>query len=229
MTSKIAIVSPSGPELVAIRNHLANPARFSLREFRSLDEVNQGLRSYPFEVLVIRLPIFDTPQVSTLLRLRQIFPKAGLITVSPDIQPGARYQIRELVHHKLLHEATELPDLQRVAEKFVKGEVNATRLHPRVRRDGDCELFDPTSRTRIRGRFVDFAQMGARLLVNSRVPLRQNMRIELHYQSTTEIGRLQRIESNVVWVEDCGNKAAGTFDFLRGSLQEVGLRFIAAL
>lgn len=230
LISKIAIVAPPGPELSAIRSQLMNPSRFFIREFLSLDEVNMGLRAFRFDILVIRLPVFDTPQVATLLKLRGVFPKAAIVTICPQIQPGARYQIRDLVRHKLLHEGTELQDLERVVDKFTRGETNSTRLHPRVRREDNCELVDPVSGARYRGHFIDFAQMGARVIINSGKSLRRNTKVELHYWSTTERGRLQRIESNVVWSEMCGNGLSGFIDtILHGPVQEVGLRFIAAL
>lgn len=230
LISKVAIVSAPGPELKAIRNEVMNPSRFLVREFLSLEEVNMGLRAFSFDVLIMRLPVFDTPQVAIVLKLRSIFPSAGIVTVCPQIQPGARYQIRDVVRHKLLHEGTELSDLHRVVDKFVRGEINSTRLHPRVRRDGDCELVDPVTGARFRGRFLDFAQMGARVVINSGKTIGRNTRLVLQYWSTTERGRLQRIESNVVWTEICGNGLSGLLGtMLHGPMQEVGLRFIAAL
>ncbi len=209
---------------------LANPVRFLVREFRSLEDVRAGLGAYPFDVLVLRFPVFEAPQVSSLLKLRQIFPSAAIVSVCPQINPSARYQIRDLIRHKLLQEGSELHDLPRVIEKFARGESAATRMHPRVRRDGDCELVDPASGMRLRGRFVDFAQMGARVAVHSGRMIRRNARLELHYWSAVELGRLQKIESKVVWTEDCRNGLGGWIEtILHGPMQEVGLRFIAAL
>lgn len=226
MFTNVAIVSQPGPELQVLRAHLRNPMRFTVREFLSLDDVNHGLKSYPFDVLLMRLAAFDTPHVSMVLKVRTRFPNAGLITVSPIIHPSARYQMRDFVRHKLLQEPTELDDLAGVVEKLAGGDLSTPRQHSRVKREGECELVDTTKGVRIKGKFLDFAQMGARLMVNPRAPLKRNSRFQLHYQSTSEPNRMHRIEVAVMWAE-MASGMVGTI--MNGPQQIVGLRFIAAL
>ena len=224
--SNIALVAQSGPELVAVRNQLRNPVRYTVREFLSLEDVNQGLTSYPFDILVMRFLSFDTHQVTSMLKVRARFPGPGLISISPQIDPNSRFQLRDLGRFKLLHEPTELNDIQSVIEKMVRGEPSASRLHPRVHRDGECELVESSSGVRLRAKFLDFAQMGARIAVSSRQALRRGMRFELHYRSTTDFGRVHRIQSNIVWAGHAGGMMEAVFN---GPMQEAGLRFVAAL
>jgi hypothetical protein len=224
--TSIAIVSQPGLEVDEIREQLRNPVRFKVREFFSLDEVNQGLKQFPFDVLLMRVKVFTPQHVQMIARVRSAFPHAGLITMSPEIDPGAKYQTKSIQRHKLLHEALELNDLQLIVEKLAKGETSAARLHPRVRREGECELVDAEKGTRWKARFLDFAQMGARLLVNPKTPLKKNMRLQLHYRSTSEPTRIHRIESSIVWAE-INSGMVGTI--VNGPQQVIGMRFIAAL
>jgi hypothetical protein len=197
-----------------------------LREFHSLDEVNHGLTAFPFDVLLMRLNVFDVQSVTMIKKVQLCFPNVGLITVSPQIQPVARYEAKCVPRHKLLLEPREMDDLANVVEKLARGDKSASRLHSRVTRQGDCELVDVEKGERIRAQFVDFAQMGARLSVNPRVPLRRNARIQLHYRSSAEPTKIHRIESNIVWAE-MSSGMMGTI--MNGPQQTVGLRFIAAL
>ncbi len=226
MFTSIAIVSQPGLEVDEIREQLRNPVRFKVREFFSLDEVNQGLKQFPFDILLMRVKVFTPQHVQMISRVRAAFPSAGLITMSPEIDPSAKYQTKTIQRHKLLHEALELNDLQLIVEKLAKGETSAARLHPRVRREGECELFDAEKGTRFKARFLDFAQMGARLLVNPKTPLKKNMRLQLHYRSTSEPTRIHRIESSIVWAE-INSGMVGTI--VNGPQQVIGMRFIAAL
>jgi hypothetical protein len=222
----VAIVSQKGPELNQIRNHLRNPARFTLREFHSLDQVNHGLTAYPFDVLLMRLNSFDVHHVTMIKKVQLRFPNIGLITVSPLIQPVARYEVKGVPRHKLLLEPMELEDLPNVVEKLARGDQSASRLHSRVMRKGECELVDADTGERTKAQFMDFAQMGARLHVQPRIPFKRNARIQLHYRSTSEPSRIHKIQSNIVWAE-MASGMMGTI--IHGPQQTVGLRFVAAL
>jgi hypothetical protein len=224
--TRVAIVAQDEPELQSIRNQLRNPVRFSVKEFLTLDDVNEGLASFPSEVLVMRVSSFETKQVPMLMKVRMRFPNKGLITVAPYIDPSARYQVREMPKHKLIHEPTEIADLAQIIDLLAKGETTQHRMHARVKRDGEAELVDVKRGIKHRARFMDFAQMGARMLVNVTEPIRANSRIQLHYRSTTEPGRIHKIESQVVWEQF----TSGIVDTLvHGPQQMLGLRFIASL
>ena len=226
MFTRVAIVAQDEPEINVIRSYLRNPVRFTVREFLSLEEVNGGLSSFPFDVLVMRLSCFETRQVPMIVKVRTLFPDSGLVTISPIIDPSARYQVREVPKHKLIHEPNEVSDLAQVIDLLAKGQMTPHRLHSRVRREGDAELVDVKRGVKYHAKFMDFAQMGARLMVNVTEPIRANTRIQLHYRSTTEPGRVHRIESQVVWQQF----TSGIVDTLvHGPQQMLGLRFIAAL
>lgn len=223
--ARIALISQPGTDLRSIHHQFRNPARFVLREYHSLAEIDQHLRSFPFEILIIRVPVFVSSHVQMLVKVRGCFPEAGLITCSPDIDPSARFHVRQIQGHKLIQEPLETSDIERVVEKFIRGEKTALRLHPRTPRRDEVEVVD-SGGDRAKARFLDFAQMGARVLVQTRQLMPKNTRVQLHYRSTSEPGRVHRIESVVVWEDVTG----GMIDFLiRGPQRIVGLRFIAAL
>ena len=197
-----------------------------MREFLSLDEVNSGLAIFPFHVLLMRLPCVETDQVSSILRVRERFPAAGLVTVANEIEPSARFQMREIKGHRLIDEPVELDDLAPIVEKLVKGENGHPRLHPRISREGDAEVLDVRTHTMAGAKFVDFAQMGARILVQTPTPLTRMQRIQVHYNSSSDPGRKHRIEALVVWEK----VTSGIFrTVVSGPQQMVGVRFIAAL
>jgi hypothetical protein len=224
--TNIAIVAQKSSEVQTLRGHLRNPMRHTVREFLSIDEVKQGLGSFPFDVLIMRLDSFERQHVKMIQKARACFHYASLITVSSFIDPTARFEVKEIPRHRLLLEPMELEDLSKVIEKFMRKEPSAARLHPRVLRDGACELVNPERGERIAAKFVDFAQMGTRVLVNPRVPLKRNGRYELHYRSTTEPNHMHKIATNVIWAE-ISSGMMGTI--MRGPQQLVGLRFIATL
>lgn len=225
MFTNVAIVAQPGPELNEIRKSLRNPVLYTVREFLSIEGVNQGLTNYPFDVLVMRLNQFGLPHVSLVSKVRARFPRAGLITLSPEISPQARYQIRELPGHKLLQDPLEIADLTNVIDKLVHRDGSPNRLHPRVARQGDCELVDGKG-VKIPATFLDFAQLGARLVAHPRSPLKRGGNFQLHYPSTTEPGRTQRIASKIIWE----HVSSGMVDtIMKGPEQTLGLRFIAAV
>lgn len=224
--TNIAVVAQPGLELQAIRSQLRNPVKYTVREFLSLEDINQGLRHYSFDILLMRLNRFDSAQVNTVLRVKARFPRIGLITVSPEISPPARFQVKDVSRHKLLLEPIELEDLTAVIDKMVRGEGAPTRLHPRVARSGECELVDVERKIRIPAKFIDFAQMGARISLSPREPLKANSYYQLHYRSTTEPSRIHKIESKIIWGQ-VSSSMVGTI--IKGPEQTLGVRFIAAV
>ncbi len=226
MFTNIAILASQLSETQLIRSYFRNPVRYSVREFLSLADINSGLKSYPFDVLIMHLPSFELRNVAMIKKVRVYFPFAGLITVSPNIDPSVRFELKDIERHRLLLEPMELEDIALIAEKFVRRETSAARLHPRVTRTGDCELVNVERGERIQAKFLDFAQMGTRVLVTPKVPLKRNAKYELHYRSTTEPSRIHRIASNVMWAE-ISSGMMGTI--MHGPEQQVGLRFIAAI
>jgi hypothetical protein len=225
MQARIALIAQPSPKLQLVKAQLRNPLRYSVREFLSLEAVVRELGAYQFDILVMRVPNFVSAHVQMLEKVRRRFSAEGLLTTSPLIEPGARFQSRRISNHKLIHEPTELEDLGQLIDKMKKGEPSALRLHARSRRDDLAELVDQQGR-RLQGRFLDIAQMGARIVVRSRERLMRNTRVQLHYASTSEPGRTHRIEAIVVWE----NLAGGMVETLmNGPNQILGLRFIAAL
>jgi DNA-binding NarL/FixJ family response regulator len=222
---KIALVAHPGLELASIREMLKNPLRYSVREFLSMEEIKDGLRQYPFDILMLRLKYFDARHLPLLAKTRSAFPSVGLITLAGEIDPGARFQVRSLSSHKLLHEPMELQDLHQVIDKLAKGDSQPIRLHPRVRREGGAELVDMKYGFRHPAKFLDFAQMGARLTVTAKVPLVKNRHYQLHYPSSSDTSRIHKLETKVIWEK----VTSGLGTIVCGPEQEVGLRFIAAL
>lgn len=226
MLVKVAIVAQAQPELEAIRYELRNPIRFATREFLSLDEVAVGLKDFAFEVLVLRIGRFSVANVPMLVKIRAYFPQASILLIASEIEPSARFQCRAMPNIKLVHEGAELQDLASMVEKFSRGEDHPGRQHARVRRNTTAEIFDAKTKRKVPAKFLDFAQMGARVQMNTREPLKRNDRIQLHYESATEPGKLHRIEAVVVW-QQITSGMVGTI--VKGPEQTVGIRFLASL
>lgn len=226
MLTKIALLAQPCPELRGLHEQLKNPVRYAVRDFLSLEEVNTSLGGYVFDILLIRIPVFSAQHVMVLDRARKRFPEAGLVTAASEIDFSARFQARSIERHKLIHEPSEIKDLSRVIDKLKKGEASSLRMHPRVPREGEAELVEVETGRRLKARFLDFAQMGARVLVRVQEPLAKRARVQLHYRSSSDINKIHRIESQVVWQDMTG----GMFEsIVKGPQQMVGLRFIAAL
>ena len=223
---KVALVAQDMPELEAVRSRLRSPARFQLREYHSLDEVRDGLSHLPFDVLLLRISSFKPANIPMLVRARSAFSHAGVVLIAREIDPGARFQVRSMPGTKLIHEASEIDDLAGIIEQLNRGDSHPLRLHPRVKRDGHAELVDPKHGLKLQAKFLDFAQMGARIWVQAKTPLKRNDRFQVHYPSISEPGKTNRVEVTVVWQQ----MTSGMMDtIVRGPQQVVGIRFIAAL
>jgi hypothetical protein len=223
--TKIALISQPGPEQHSIKSLLRNPLRYQVREFLSLDSVARELGTFEFEVLLMRVPVFAQNHVVMAERVRRRFPLTALITSAAQIEPGARYQARLIANHKLIYEPTELKDLPEIIDKMKKGEPSSLRLHPRTQRDGAADVVDDHGR-RWQARFLDIAQMGARVVVRTRERIKRNSRVQLHFPSTSEPGRTNRVEALVVWENITGGMVN---TIVNGPVQTLGLRFIASL
>jgi hypothetical protein len=223
--AKVALISESDPGLEATRQHLRESATLQIHEFLTLDETRRKLGAFNFEIILLRLSNFKSSHVQMLAKVRAHFPKVGLVSLAHEIDPMARFQARNIPGHKLIQEEHELSDLRNVIDKLRRGEVSALRQHARAQRQGEAEILDGHGKV-IRAKFVDFAQMGARLVLRSREILQKDMRIQLHYQSSTQPGRIHRIEAVVIWNE----MSRGVVDaIVSGPMQTVGLRFIGLL
>lgn len=64
-----------------------------------MPEVQAGLSTFPFQVLVLRIPQITTEFVHTVQKLRAAFPNAGLVSVSPAIDPQVRFLLRNVDRH----------------------------------------------------------------------------------------------------------------------------------
>lgn len=201
-------------------------SRYRIREFLSVLDLNSGLKGFQFEIMLIHVPFFRIEHVNVVLKIRQRFPHAGLISLASEIDPSARFRVKDVPRHKLLNENLELDDLTKVIGKLLGADSSYPRQHSRVERIGDCELVNMVNGERTKCQFLDFAQMGARLILQTAVPLKKNTRFQLQYRSTSEPDRFHRILANIVWTEFSG----GLVDSLvRGVKQTVGVRFIAAV
>jgi hypothetical protein len=226
MYTRIALVAAPEMDLQAIRREFMNPIKFNLREFLSMDEVNAELRHSPFDVLMTRFQMFGSSQVAAVNRLRHIFPQIPLISLVRASEGQAVFESRNIVDHKVLYEDTELRDLAQVVEKMRRREISGVRLHPRIFRHGEADLYvmNPQTGSPVaawKGRFVDFARMGARLAIQGEGRLQQGCKAQLHYRSSAEPSHIHRIETKVVWERSVGAWGANQ--------HQVALRFIATL
>ena len=111
MLTRIALVAPSGHAQKKVRALLSRPLAYLVREFQNMDEVQAGLGQFNFQVLIARVPQFEVAHVPMIAKLRLAYPQAGLITLSPSIDPQARFQLRNTTRHTLLDEELEIEDL----------------------------------------------------------------------------------------------------------------------
>ncbi len=232
MLTRLALIAPPGSSQQKIRTHLSRPLAYVVRDFQSLDEVHKGLARFPFEVLIARLPTFQQMHVSTIERLSSLFPQAGLITISPKIDADARYAIRSIKRHSLVDEELELNDLDCIIAKAADPrDRSVARMHPRAKRRDEAlvvindEMYDEDFFHE--ARFLDFARMGARLVVPqaSAHKLSVKSRVELRYRSSEDIQKVHRLEARVVWMK----KTSPLESVLAGSKVTIGLRFVAEL
>lgn len=234
MLTRIAFIAPHGQSQQRLRAALSRPLSYSVREFTSLADVQSNLARFPFDVLLMRLPTFEAAHTHTVERLSQVFPAAGLITVSPRIDFQARFLIRNLKRHLLVDETLELGDLDRlIARSSNPQDRSMPRMHPRTKRQDEAVLVTTDERYDEDffhdARFVDFARMGARVQVSLRtaeeMKLQAKSRVELRYRSTTDGSKVHRLEARVVWVK----KANPLEQVIAGSRVTIGLRFVAEL
>lgn len=224
MLTRIALVSPPGPELESIRSILRNPMKYTVREFLSMSAVNQDLKSFPMEVLIMRYPSFEEKHVTVARTARDRFRNAELIFLSPNVVPAARAASGSIGRFRLLEEPAETQDLAAVVDKLVRGDSALSRLHPRAPREDRVQLIDQTGMIH-RGQFLDFAQMGARVAFSSIARLKAKESVQVVYTSSTDASKLNRIEAKIVW----SNLTGGFVDqFMGVKQQSVGLRFIAS-
>ena len=233
MLTRLALIAPPGSSQQRLRSAVSRPLLYNVREFQSLSDVQAGLSQFPFQILVARLPAFLTNHVATIQKLTSLFPQAGLITVSPEIDPQARLNVRNINRHALVDEDLEMADLDALIMKVAKAREkspSAARLHVRGKRDGHAMLITTDDRhgedTFHDAKFLDFAQMGARVVVpDLQLPLEVKSRVELRYQSSENQKRVHRLEARVIWIK----KTSPLESVLAGSKTTLGLRFVAEL
>lgn len=224
MLTRIAIVSKAGPELEKIRAAFRNPMKYTVREFLSMEAVLHDLISFPMEILLMRVPIFEERHVLITQKALRRFHTASIMTLAKDVHPTARMKAASLERFRLLQEPLEVGDLAALADKFRRGDGSALRLHPRARRDDMVQIIDSRGLVH-RATFLDFAQMGARISVPSLQRFEPRESVQIVYGSTSEPGRQHRIEAKIVW----SNFDGGIVDQFRGVKQQTaGIRFIAS-
>ncbi len=223
MLVRIALVSAPGAEVERVRSAFRNPMRFTVREFLSMESVIHGLVSFPMDVLLMRLPVFNEKHLLVAQKALRRFHQASVVVLAKDVSPAARLQSIGLARFKILQEPLEVQDLPLIIEKMSRGDQSAHRLHPRARREGSVQVIDRNGVIH-RGQFMDFAQMGARLSVPSMTKFSPRDSVQIVYGSTAEPGKFHKIEAKIVWSTFNG----GFVDQFMGVKQQMaGVRFIA--
>lgn len=181
------------------------------------------LITFPMEVLILRVPFFEEKHIGMALRAQRRFHLASVIVMAREVNPAARSKAAALKNFKLLQEPMEVQDLVSIIPKLRSQDPalqSLPRLHPRARRRDLVQIIDSSGQAH-RATFVDFAQMGARLAISnmSSAKFRARESVQIHYGSSSEPGKVHRIEAKIVWSK--GGLASG-------SSQTAGVRFIAA-
>jgi len=224
MLTRIALVSRPDRDLEWIRSEFRNPVRFTYREFLSMQEVLHGLIDFPMDLMLLRLPQFREAHLPMLHRLRGKFQKVSVIVMAGEAEPRARAMLTGLERLSFLADPEERRDLSAMIERWQRGQPVGLRQHARIKREGEVILTDRLGKP-YRARFLDFAQMGARVVVESLRSFDHREALKVDYASTQgDPGRRQVLEARVVWSKD----SAGFVDSLRGvRSRTLGLRFVA--
>jgi hypothetical protein len=196
-----------------------------------MEEVGRDFAKHVFDVILIRVPFVTEETIKILGRIHTRFPRIPLITIAPAADPGIRYMARGIENHRFVDEPLEISDLAKLIEALRGGSTpsdgSAARLHPRAPRKGKVELVDSQTGERIAAEFIDFAQMGARILLLSKKSLGASRHWQLHYPSTSEPGKIHRLESKVIW--EIPEQATGLASLVSWPRVMIGVRFIASL
>lgn len=233
MLIRIALVAPAGQSQQRLRSALSRPLTYSVRDFQSMSDVQKNLSHFNFQVLVLRASVFKTEQIAMIQKLQNCFPQVGLVSVSPRIDPQARYALRGFARHAFVDEDLEMHDLDRLISKVTNPSHNVwARMHPRAKRE-DLAMVVTTDalyqeESLHEARFLNYSRMGARLVVHANenhLGLTTKSRVELRYQSSEDPQRIHRLEARVAWIR----KASPVETALAGSKTILGLRFVAEL
>lgn len=237
--SRVALIAPGAWKLDSIRTQLALRREWTTQEFHSLSQIETGLKRGSIDALITRLQHFSGAQASQIARIRNAFPELALATIAESVDPSARYAIRHLEKHVLLDEQLELVDLPLALEKLMqekqeKSAKDYPRLHPRTNRRDVVVVQGEGGEWSATARFVDFAQMGARLEFSDvEIDLKPKARIHIEYRSSHDPGRKHRILAHAVWTKSMKGQASGSMGKFKfwsqaaGTL--LGVRFIATL
>ncbi|MES2855449.1 MAG: hypothetical protein V4692_06290 [Bdellovibrionota bacterium] len=214
---KIGLIAPGGFELRSIREQLARADMRAAREFHHLDEIGRHLKAGDFSLLILRFEQFTRNTIQQLLRLRSIEKDAGFITVVSKVEASLRFEARSLTRHILLEDPLEMKDVASSVEVLTSTYRSKGRMHPRSPRAEELAIYPGEGNFKNTGYFVDFAQMGARLVIDGKSGFTENQIVTVEYRSSTDRSRVHRIHSKVAWVRAC--KSNHTL---------LGIRFIAS-
>jgi hypothetical protein len=226
LSVKTAIISPDGWGLDSIRAHLRSKALAVDCEFHSLLEISENLRPGMFDLLVLRFDKLSRQTLNQIQRLRLLERRAGLVTVASQIESALRFEARSLERHILLEEPSELKDLAsslhvlfEKSDSLLIGSRRArARLHARVQRAEELTVYQSDGADKKSGYFIDFAQMGARVVLEGKHRFQERDPITVEYRSSTDRSRIHRIHSKIAWVRESG-----------ANHTQLGVRFIASL
>ncbi|HVK61666.1 MAG TPA: PilZ domain-containing protein [Bdellovibrionales bacterium] len=214
---KVAVIAPDGWGLQGIRENLLQSGVRRYQEFHHLADIASGLKVGAFELLILRIENFSRSSIVQVERLRLIEKEAALISIASHIEPSIRFDARHIAKHILLDERVELRDLSAAIETSLAQSRSRARLHPRVSRADQISVARADGSAKSCGYFVDYAQMGARVVLDGRPQLAVNQSITVEYRSSSDRSRSHRIHSKVAWIRECAEHTL------------MGVRFIASL
>jgi hypothetical protein len=214
---RVALISPEGWGLGPVRDQLARAGIFPSREFHKLEEISQALRADEFDLLVIRIETFSRPMLNAIERLRSLEKNCGILTVVSSIEPAVRFEARNLPRHIVLELPKENKDIVASVEALASRSRSRARLHPRVQRAEELTISTAEKSVKVSGYFVDFAQMGAKLVLDGKSDFKENQSVIVEYRSSSDRTRVHKIHSKIAWVKEC-----------RSEHTLMGVRFIAS-
>jgi hypothetical protein len=198
MEISVAIVSKHCTEWELIHRQLIDDGRFQVRTYLTPAQVEQGLKQNIFDIVVVRMDVFQETHLTMVEKLRQKMPQPLLVFVAAEVALNARFLLRgRNLRAALLDSGHDTRNFAAVLWQVWNSPNLATRVHPRTARQDEVHLLNLDG-TEWHGTFRDFGKMGAQIAVKS--SLRNGDRVLMSYKSSSQ-DRLLRVESVVVWAQ----------------------------
>ncbi len=235
---RLAVLGSPGPDLAGLTEILRGHSDFTTRCFTTLVDVEQNLRGFSPEILVLLFAEFTPLQLTKVYEIARRFVGVSLVVGAQNIDEDARYRFlhkgssrhagvddlqaasrwTEDLRVALIQLPSELPETVETIRRMILSNTKFPRVHVR-RRCVDSVQVRSLQGEKSSARMLDISRMGAKLQLSS-VQLAPRARLQIEFSSPLDQA-LHQMEAVVVWVQ------ASLTDRLLG-IRTVGVHFIAS-